>query len=692
MNPGQDKASVAKESLVDRSARIVRALFPFLLFFIAFLPRAIKVVTSFALWHTRGKLFFEALMSQDWNATWQAPHPGVTTMWLSGLVQWIGPSFISDFDELSTNRQMEIELILLAFVIALAIILSYFILAHVFDRLVAAVAMLLVALDPYHIALSKAIHVDALLSVFTMISALFLWAYLKDERRRFLIFSGVFAGLALLSKSPAVFLIPYFFLAIGLMQISKIFRDDMGWRRPSQRELIEAVKESGLALVIWAAPFVFILFLLWPAMWSQPIETLSDVYNGTSRLAGNPHPRPIFFMGESTNEDPGALYYPATMFARTTAVAFIGFLMSIGLLFTGKLERHKWLALLLGIAFVIFFTLSLSLGEKKFVRYALPALQFVTMLAGIGYVYFFRWLTKGKKGWLYFSLAVIIIIQAAVSLPRHPYYGTHYNYLAGGPRNVLNSGLVDGQEKAEGVELAADYLNSLPMSQLLVVGAQKAETFERFFDGKTVELTDDEPDYILFARSTLLRELDIQNWRDVWQIYQDREPKRVIEFDGVPYVWIYKTGPEITEDGIDHQVQANLGEDIRLLGYNFTPAETNPGHTVKLTLYWEAVNQTNADYTVFVHLLDSEGQLYGQKDSQPQGGMYPVYLWDQGERVPDEHVLSIDPEAPAGEYMFAIGMYELQSLERVPITTRAGELLPDNRLLLSGPAIVEPES
>ena len=460
----------------------------------------------------------------------------------------------------------------------------------------------------------------------------------------------------------------------------------------SSQQIVDAVKESGLALVIWATPFIFILFLLWPAMWSQPIETLSDVFSGTSRLAVNPHPRPIFFMGKSTYEDPGSIYYPVTMFVRTTAVVVIGFLMSIGLLFTGKLERHKWLALLLGIAFVIFFTLSLSLGEKKFVRYALPALQFVTMLAGIGYVYFFRWLTKGKKGWLYFSLALIIIIQAAVSLPRHPYYGTHYNYLAGGPRNVLNSGLVDGQEKAEGVELAADYLNSLPLSQLLVVGAQKAETFERFFEGKTVELTNDEPDYILIARSTLLREHDIQNWRDVWQIYQDREPKHVIEFDGVPYVWIYKTGPEIVEDGIEHQVQADLGEDIRLLGYTFTPAEINPGDTVKLTLYWEAVNQTNADYTIFVHLLDSEGQLISQKDSQPQGGMYPVYLWDQGERVLDEYELSIDPEVPAGEYMFAIGMYELQSLERVPITTGAGELLPDNRLLLSGLAIVEPES
>lgn len=692
MNTGQEKGSEAEKSSLDRMARIARVLFPFLLFFAAFLPRAIKVVTSFSLWHYRGIAFFEALFNQDWNATWQTPHPGVITMWLTGLMQWAASFFIADFDELSINRQMEIELILLSFVVALVIVLSYFILAYVFDRLVAAMAMLLVALDPYHISLSKAIHVDALLSVFTAISVLFIWAYLKDERRRFLILSGLSAGLAFLSKSPALFLIPYFFLAIGLMKSSKIFRDEAGWRWPPQRELISALKESGLAFLIWIAPFVFILFLLWPAMWSQPVETLSDVYNGTSRLAGNPHPRPIFFMGESTYEDPGSIYYPITMFLRTTAVVFIGFLMSIGLLFTNRLERSKWLSLLLGVLFVIFFVVSLSIGEKKFVRYSLPALQFITMLAGIGYVYFFRWLTRGKKGWLYFSLMVIILIQAAVSLPRHPYYGTHFNYLAGGPRNVLESGFLDGQEKAEGVELAADYLNSLPSSQLLVVGAQKAETFERFFEGKTVELTDDQPDYILVARSTLLREHDIQKWGDVWQTYQYREPKHVITFDGVPYVWLYKTGPEIDVSDIPNHLGANLGQDIHLLGYALSPSEIRPGDTTTLTLFWEAINQTNADYTTFAHLLDGEGQLFGQKDSQPQDGMYPTYIWDPGERVIDELQLTIDPEAPPGEYTFAIGMYELQTLERVPITTDAGELLPDSRLFLPGPTILEPGS
>ena len=95
---------------------------------------------------------------------------------------------------------------------------------------------------------------------------------------------------------------------------------------------------------------------------------------------------------------------------------------------------------------------------------------------------------------------------------------------------------------------------------------------------------------------------------------------------------------------------------------------------------------------MFTHLLDPSGELRGQQDNQPQGGMYPTYLWDQGERIQDILELKIDPDAPPGQYDLAIGMYTLENLERVPITDQHGEIAPDNRLLIPGVVVKLPDS
>ena len=63
-------------------------LVPFLLFFIALLPRAISLGTTMTadehLWVARSLRFIEAIKAGDWAGTFQSGHPGVPTMWISG--------------------------------------------------------------------------------------------------------------------------------------------------------------------------------------------------------------------------------------------------------------------------------------------------------------------------------------------------------------------------------------------------------------------------------------------------------------------------------------------------------------------------------------------------------------------------------------------------------------------------------
>ena len=662
-----------------------------LLFIAAFLPRVVGFVGSTSIWQARAKAFMEALATRDWAATLQAPHPGVTTMWLAGLGRQAGLILWSDFDTLPLAQQSAIELIPIALVISLGIVLAFYLVAQVFDRQVALVAALLIALDPYHISLSKAVHVDALVSVFSMLSALYLWAFIQDQSWHRVLLSGVFAGLGLLTKTPAIFLIPYFFLCLLVWQAGLWPRHrqaspalDTGSRLPRR------LRQVGVAVLIWTLALALTYILLWPTMWTQPLVTFDVTFGGSLYYRDTPHENPTFFLGEATSTDPGPLFYPINTAIKTTAISLVGFLLSFPLLFRRRLERHQRPALVLGIAFVLFYTVQMSLGEKKFARYALPALQFITILASVAWVYWLRRWTRGRSRLLYGSLALITAIQFAVSIPRHPYYGTHYNYLLGGPKWILGSEIVAGQEKGEGLEIAADYLNHMPLSPLLVVGAQQFGGFYHYFQGKAVPLTDDKVDYVLFTRSTILRGVFAHEWQQVWDDYRTREPKFVVTFDGVPYVWVFKTGPVIEPTSLAHQVDATFGQAIRLLGYDLEPTRARPGETVILTLYWEAQEKGTGDYTVFTHLLDPSGQPRAQKDNQPQEGMYPTYLWDPDERIRDSYRLEIAPDASPGDYRFAVGMYALQTMQRLPITTQQGTALPDNQLVLDGPKILPP--
>jgi hypothetical protein len=70
--------------------------------------------------------------------------------------------------------------------------------------------------------------------------------------------------------------------------------------------------------------------------------------------------------------------------------------------------------------------------------------------------------------------------------------------------------------------------------------------------------------------------------------------------------------------------------------------------------------------------------------------MYPTYLWDEGERIQDEYALAIPPDAPPGAYQIAVGMYYLPTLERLSVVDRDGTPLPDARILIPGPEVLQP--
>lgn len=667
--------------------------FSLVLFLSVFLPRAIYLVALSTIWHFRAKEFLAALLRQDWSGTLLAPHPGVTTMWLLGIARWMGAFFVADMDKVSLFQQLVVESLPQMFVIACTIVLAYFILVQIFGRQVAVVATLLLAFDPFHIAISKTLHPEALLSVFMMVSALWLILYTKRQRRRYILFSGIFMALALLSKITALFIVPFFFLGLLTWKID----DTLVSRRPLSmlklRTWYEWAKEIAPIFLLFLLAVAITYTLLWPSMWTQPGKTLEATIGSALFYSETAHENPILFMGQVTTKDPGPLFYPVIMLLKSTEIVLLFFVLGIATLFNKKLEHQHRLAIFLTFAFIIFYTIQMTLGDKKIPRYILPPLQFMIIIAGFSAVHFSRWLTNSRRSLYlpYLLLSLIVVGQFAIAFSRHPYYDTHFNRLFGSPRRILESGILPGQENGEGLDLAADYLNSLPMSPLLVVGSTLQESLDRHFRGVTVPLTNDDSnvDYLVFHRNWIVRGMKKETWVHVWQKYQQIQPKFVAKFDDVPYVWVYKTRPQIDETTISNSIDAELGQDIHLSGYNVAPTQVHPGGVFTLTLFWEAVHKPSGDYTVFIHVLDPMGNIRAQKDNQPQEGFYPTTLWDKGERIEDRYNLTISPDVPSGAYDIAIGMYTLSTLERLPV-----RIMPDNvvlanqQLLIRGPEVI----
>lgn len=103
-------------------------------------------------------------------------------------------------------------------------------------------------------------------------------------------------------------------------------------------------------------------------------------------------------------------------------------------------------------------------------------------------------------------------------------------------------------------------------------------------------------------------------------------------------------------------------------------SETWSGGTLGVTLNWQALEPAERDYTVFVHLLDADGQLVAQHDGMPRDGGRPTTDWDAGETIVDTHFVLLPPGLSEGDYRLRAGWYDGQTGERVLMSSGADSL------------------
>lgn len=184
------------------------------------------------IWGKRAASFYYALSKGDFAATNLTGHPGVTTMW-SGVAAYVltfpryekvGQLYLGDTKLLELfQRQGPEPLVLLAaarHVVALiciaALLLSYFYARRLFGLSLALGMYALIAFDPFHVSHSRYLHTNGLLASFMFLALLGIIYYLQRRSLAALLVSGAAAGLAIISITPGLMMIPAVGLLVGL--------------------------------------------------------------------------------------------------------------------------------------------------------------------------------------------------------------------------------------------------------------------------------------------------------------------------------------------------------------------------------------------------------------------------------------------------------------------------------------------
>ena len=88
------------------------------------------------------------------------------------------------------------------------------------------------------------------------------------------------------------------------------------------------------------------------------------------------------------------------------------------------------------------------------------------------------------------------------------------------------------------------------------------------------------------------------------------------------------------------------------------------GQVVSVTLTWQVLQPPDFDYNLYLHVLDANGQRWGQADAQPVAGQ-PMTQWAVGSVYTGAVAVAIDAAAPSPLHL-AWGLYNWQTGARLP--------------------------
>ena len=585
--------------------RVLTGIFLLFLILLIFLPRIFALSLHWStdedLWMKRSRDFLLALESGQFEDTFTAHHPGVTTCWLGSLAIWYTYQQNHFKGWLNSDQFLSPEMLSrirfpIAFLSGVLIMAVGMLLYRLLGGTFAGIGTLFLAVEPFLLSESRRAHTDVLTALFLFL-ALLLWiCYLEGtlHHRRSLVLSGICFGLACLTKSHA----GAFIIFLPIMLLWYIHQLRLSW------------KQLLLSILLWTAAALITVLVVWPYLWTisfGQIPLFPFLFIASSTLLlwswkklSNPRSltlsrTEIFLLGTAVlilgvisfyavdiviskmydalttahnvqtlflgdiRYDPGPLYFPIMWFVWTGLLTLPLIIFTICRLWQMRQKEQKIfrIAVVL-LLFVVFYFIGLSCVSKKISRYLVIFLPAVSILIAIGTVQFTQF---WKRKWInYLVLFVIFFLQAVPILRLHPYYRTYHYPILSGKWVAENTSSITGA----GLDIAAAYLNSKPNARNLRVRLTWfCKDLAHYFVGKTKRTYNSEThppnfDYdveYLYDKQIQGDPVDthpnpakspVTSQSDV-----NRELEHVVKLNGMDYVWIYRVLDTPTSEKIE---------------------------------------------------------------------------------------------------------------------------------------------
>ena len=728
------KASVQRsiKSRMLARDRSVQWLLPLAVFLMALLPRILGLDTFITADEDDQIMFashfLNSVLHGNFGGALVLGYPGVPTLMLGALgvaarylfhyagwlpLPWVTADFFTTLEQTTARfGQFEHPLDFLVWVrlpmvlvASLAIVAMFLLVKRLVNLPVALIAAVLLAFDPFILAHSRVVHVDAPMAYFMFLSFLAFLLFIQNGAWRWLLLSGVLGGLAGLSKTPAAILGPILVIAGIIYALLP----------PGDQPKQVRWKRLVVALVGWGLLAVVAIFALWPSMWSRPQFAINWVIRNASQVSQGAHPTTgVFWSAWQSDQSP--YYYLLVFPFHLTPLTTFGLIIAVILIAIGFWawwrNRQAWTAQVLPLAlgllvYSIAFIIPVSAVARRGDRYILPVYFAIDLLAALALWWLAGLLLRQLPG-LFTRLRLTparlvggaLLLQVASVLLYHPYYLTYFNPTIGGPwlaPKVVNVGW------GEGLDRAAAYLNQSTGAEKPPVAAWYSNQFAPYYQGQSIDLSSQQAaltsDYTVFYINQVQRGFPS---KEILNYFRRRVPERVIQLGGIDYAWIYD-GPVISQDepqqDFTFPVEAVLGGQARLYGvdvgdvampadkYAVAPGENEfagpyPGYRqdvkgLPVTLHWEtlgAIDSGRGRLNAVVRLVDDDGHVWGQIDRMILAGLWRPNEWFPGYYLQDEYKLPFDPATPPGTYHLEVGLYDFESGQSYGVVKDIGKI------------------
>lgn len=437
----------------------------------------------------------------------------------------------------------------------------------------------------------------------------------------------------------------------------------------------------------------------WPELRLDPVGTLSAATEAVLGKAGAAHEWQTFFAGQIYQENGNPLFYPAVFVWRAAPATLIGLLLAAAILLVPRtreaLTSIEFRTVLALAASAIAYGALLTISPKKFDRYLIPAFAPLTIVAAWGWVGSMRAVASvarpaRRRRWGAPALIVAVLAMQVWALaPSYPYYLSYYNPLLGGPARAAETMMMIGW--GEGFDQVAAYLNALSdAAETTVLAGPWSTPFAYFYDGTSLTAAyvrgrgGSGADGTVRGGDPLLQ-WSMADYRVVYVseeqrgmipgplrlYFAARRPVMRVTMQGLEYARLYDIrGEPLPEAYLSAgMVATDWGGVLRLVAYGLPAHSVEPGASLPLTFYVQALDRTALGtdrLRLRVQVIDQDGVAMAEAHTK--------VLEDRQDRVvwPVRAAIPLPRDVEPGRYRLEIAVQRRSSGTPLPWSIPGG--------------------